>query len=143
MPERPLRVLVVDDSRNDVLLLEKAFQIDGRLEIVKQAGDAAEGLAWLDAVAADPAGRPDLVLLDINMPGRDGFEVLRVLKADRRLASIPVVMMTTSRRQEDIARCYVEGAASHVTKPLTFEALCELTHGLASYWSEVASIPAG
>jgi CheY-like chemotaxis protein len=137
---RHLRILLIDDSENEVVLLEKAFEGQTDLEIVRQAVDGDEALAYLHETALTHS-LPDMVLLDVHMPGRDGFDVLREIKKNPRLAAIPVVMLTTSCREEDVRRAYAEGAASFVSKPLTFEALCDLAKGFSSYWGSVASLP--
>lgn len=136
---QPLRILLIDDSANDALLLERAFQPEGALALAYHALDGDSGLAYLEA--ASTTRLPDLILLDLNMPGRDGFEVLEALKKAPRFAPIPVVIFTTSRRQEDVRRAYAAGAASFVTKPLTFEALCDLSRWFSTYWRQVAALP--
>ena len=86
-------------------------------------------------------GRPGLILLDLNMPRMDGREALRLLKADPVLRSIPVVIMTTSKAEEDILRSYDLGANSFVTKPVTFNGLVAIMNDLGRYWFEIVDLP--
>jgi CheY-like chemotaxis protein len=92
---------------------------------------------------ADPeqSPRPGLVLLDLNMPRKDGREALREIKSDPELRRIPIVVMTTSKAEEDIFRSYDLGANSYISKPVTFEALVELMKVLGRYWIEFVELP--
>jgi DNA-binding response OmpR family regulator len=93
-----------------------------------------------DAHLAD-GERPGLILLDLNMPRKDGREALREIKSDLKLRRIPVVVMTTSRAEEDIARTYDLGANSYIAKPLTFEALVATMRAIGTYWFEIVDLP--
>jgi len=84
---------------------------------------------------------PGLILLDLNMPRKDGREALKEIKADRKLKLIPVVVLTTSKTEDDILRSYDLGASSFVTKPLTFEGLAEIIKNLAQYWFDIVTLP--
>ncbi|HUH03456.1 MAG TPA: response regulator, partial [Kofleriaceae bacterium] len=94
---------------------------------------------------ADPAEspRPGLILLDLNMPRKDGREALREIKADPTLSDIPVVILTTSKAEEDIARSYRDGANSFITKPVSFAALIEVVQTLGKYWLQIVDLPPG
>ena len=85
--------------------------------------------------------RPGLILLDLNMPRMDGREALREIKGDASLRQIPVVVMTTSKAEEDILRSYDSGASSFISKPMSFEGLVELMKGLGRYWFEIVELP--
>jgi CheY-like chemotaxis protein len=87
------------------------------------------------------APRPGLILLDLNMPKKDGREVLRELKSDPHLRQIPVLVLTTSRAEEDIERSYYLGANSYITKPVTFSSLLEVMQTLSKYWFEIVELP--
>ena len=144
MRPRPVPILVADDSEDDVLLLREAFaeaRLANSLHVVRD-GEAA--LAWLRR-EGDYRGalRPGLVILDINMPKKDGFQVLREIKRDPTLAHLPVVMLTTSQREEDVVRSYREGAASFLCKPAEFQRYPELVGKFAAYWATVARLPSG
>ena len=92
---------------------------------------------------ADPsqAPRPGLILLDLNMPRKDGREALREIKADPDLRTIPVVVLTTSKAEEDIVRSYTFGASSFITKPVTFDGLVEVMKTLGRYWFHIVDLP--
>ena len=104
--------------------------------------DGEEALAYLRREGRHRDARaPGLVLLDINMPKMNGFEVLRIMKSDPVLRTIPVVMLTTSTRDEDIARSYDGGACSFVSKPVSFEKLKEVIKQFTLYWTLVSVVP--
>ena len=92
-------------------------------------------------LAPDAAPRPGLILLDLNMPRKDGREALREIKADPVLRQIPVVVLTTSRAEEDILRSYDLGVNSFITKPVSFDGLVEVMRALATYWFEIVRLP--
>lgn len=139
-----LRILLVDDSEDDVLVAKKAFAgQDGPhvLETVSTAEEALDYLKRRGRYADRKTGLPDILLLDINMPGMDGVDLLRNLKADPELRKIPVVMLTTSAAREDIARCYECGAASYITKPSSMSEFRKVAADFGRYWSSVSSLP--
>ncbi|MCK5380524.1 MAG: response regulator, partial [Candidatus Latescibacteria bacterium] len=109
------------------------------LEIV---GTGEEALEYLDRTKDDDSvPRPDLILLDLNMPRKDGREALREIKADSELRRIPIVVLTTSKAEEDIYRTYELGVSSFITKPVTFEGLVDLMKTLSKYWFEIVQLP--
>ncbi|MFN7803172.1 MAG: response regulator [Planctomycetaceae bacterium] len=119
---RPLRIVVIDDNEDDVLLLREALEeLDG-VELVAAAADGEAGLDCLDACLRQE-GLPDLVLLDLNLPGRNGIEILQALKADPRLRDVPVVLLSTSNLESDINRALAQGAESYLSKPARFDVL--------------------
>lgn len=138
----PLEILVVDDSEDDVLLLQESLHDVGSVSLVHAAHDGEQALAYLrrEAPYAD-AHRPALVLLDINMPRKNGFEVLAEIKGDPQLRAIPVVMLTTSSRDTDIRSAYEGGASSFITKPVSFDRLKLIAGHFADYWTNVVQIP--
>ncbi|MDA8244893.1 MAG: response regulator [Elusimicrobia bacterium] len=144
IPPRTLNILLVDDSEDDVMLAEAVFS---RLAFPHTLKTLTSGAAALDYLrcAGDHSGRkpepPDLLLLDINMPGMDGISLLRALKADPKLRKIPVIMLTTSSSAADIRRSYEHGAASFLTKPTNFEGFKEMMHRVGSYWTSVSALP--
>lgn len=124
---RPIEILLVEDSPGDVRLTVEALR-DGKIENhLTVAGDGVEALARLrqEHPYAD-AARPDLILLDLNLPKKDGREVLIELKADPELRSVPVVVLTTSRQEHDVLRAYELDVAGYMTKPVDFEQLIAL-----------------
>jgi CheY-like chemotaxis protein len=139
---QPVEILLAEDNEDDIVLTQEAFgeaRLVNDLHIVR---DGEEALAYLRRQGPyQEAARPGLVLLDISMPRKNGFEVLRELKADPDLRSLPVVMLTTSNREEDVLRSYTEGACSFVTKPVRVGQLQEVLKHFALYWVLVARVP--
>ena len=139
---RPIEILLVDDNDDDIVLLKESFAESKFLNLLQVVHDGEEALAYLRSEPPFQSARtPGLVLLDINMPKMNGFEVLRAMKSDPRLRTIPVVMLTTSTRDEDIARSYDGGACSFVSKPVSFEKLKEVIKQFTLYWTLVSVIP--
>jgi CheY-like chemotaxis protein len=139
-----LDILLVDDSEDDVLMARKVFSRLPFPHSLATAACAAEALDYLRRAgkhSGRKGGLPHLLLLDINMPGMDGFELLRLLKADPELKKIPVIMLTTSASREDVRRSYECGAASFITKPETFEGFRDLMGKFAGYWLSVSALP--
>lgn len=138
-----IRVLLVEDNDDDVLMLRETLADTGLVRLCHVASNGAAALKFLRAQAHDPVGAlPELILLDINMPGKNGFEVLEAVKSDPALRHIPVVVLTTSRREEDVIRSYAHGACSFITKPQGLEQLREVVRQFAGYWATVARVPA-
>jgi CheY-like chemotaxis protein len=139
---RQAQILLVDDSEMEAVLVENSLRDSPLLRLMHVAKDGVEAMAFLRCEARRRGGRlPDIILLDINMPRMDGFEVLTHLKADPVLRTIPVVMFTTSDCQEDIDRAYAAGANCFLTKPRALEELDRSLRQLAEYWVETAQLP--
>ncbi len=133
---RCARVLLVEDSHVQALLVQHAIDECDDLELLHIARDGEEALAFLRALdSQDPSQRPDLILLDLEMPKKDGFAALREIKQDPKLKTIPVVMLTSRDGEEDIARCYAEGASAYLTKPITFDHLAIVLEDLGRFWA--------
>lgn len=144
-PSRPFTILMADDDEDDRLLATEALaesRVSNELRCVE---DGVELMDYLHrrGVYAPPASapRPGLILLDLNMPRMDGREALREIKGDPSLRRIPVVVLTTSRADEDIARSYDLGANSYIPKPVTFDGLVEVVRALGRYWIEIVELP--
>jgi len=142
-----ITILVADDDREDCQLLEDAFResrIANRLVFVHHGEDLTDHL-WRRGRFADPdsAPRPGLILLDLNMPRKDGREALAEIKADPSLRQIPVVVLTTSKAEEDIYRSYDLGVNSYITKPVTFGALVDVVKVIGGYWLGIVELPGG
>ncbi len=137
-----LDVLIVDDNEDDTFMLEEAFAHAPSVNIVCVVRDGEAALAYLrrNGIYRN-AVRPGVVLLDINMPKKNGFEVLQEVKGDPAISSIPVVMLTTSERDEDVVRCYAKGACTFISKPGDIETLKQTAIQFALYWGIVARIP--
>jgi CheY-like chemotaxis protein len=141
---RPVEVLVVDDSENDVVLLQEAFRDCPMVEFVGVVEDGDQALRFLRQEGEfENSRRPSVVLMDINMPRKNGFEVLTEMQADSRLSNVPVVMLTTSKQESDILRAYASGACSFIAKPVNFDAMKAVARHFALYWALVADLPQG
>ena len=139
MHKDTIHVLMVDDNEDDVVLIREALETQD-IRVVAVARDGEEALRYLRR--SSRVQRPEIMLLDINMPVKDGFEVLGELKADPALAPLPVVILTTSQREEDVTRSYAAGASSFVTKPARPEELRELARLFSLYWRRASRFPA-
>lgn len=139
-----LSVLLVEDNEDDVLIAQRAFKEFKFISSVHVARDGQEALDLLSG-SGSRAGqkplRPSIILLDITLPLMDGIALLKRLKADFALRTIPVVMLTTSSRHEDIQRSYENGAASYITKPASLEEFLELARKFELYWVSVSKLP--
>jgi CheY-like chemotaxis protein len=139
---RPIEVLVVDDSEDDVVLLKEAFSDCPMVEFVGAVEDGEQALQFLRRQGTfRNAKRPGLVLMDINMPRKNGFEVLSEMRSDIQLSNVPVVMLTTSKQESDILRAYEGGACSFIAKPVSFDTMKSVARQFALYWTTVADIP--
>ena len=142
---RPIVLLMADDDPDDRLLVKDALDESRLANEMRFVEDGEELMDYLRQKGkyADSAlsPRPGLILLDLNMPRKDGREALREIKADPALRRIPVVVLTTSKAEEDIFRTYDLGVSSYVTKPVTFESLVELMRTLGKYWFEIVELP--
>ena len=138
----PIEVLLVEDDPGDVMMTQEAFEehkVQNRLTVVS---DGAEALSYLRREGAYAnAVRPDLILLDLNLPRRDGREVLAEIKKDEDLGRIPVVVLTTSSADEDILRSYQLHANAYVTKPVDFARFIEVIRQIDEFFVSVVKLP--
>ncbi|MFO0897257.1 MAG: response regulator [Pirellulales bacterium] len=143
---KAITILMADDDADDRLMTKEAFEESRLANDLRFVEDGVELLDYLRRRGkyADPASspRPGLILLDLNMPKMDGREALREIKADPKLKSIRVVILTTSKAEEDIYRTYNLSAASYITKPVTFAGMAEVIKTLGKYWLEIVELPA-
>ncbi len=143
----PITILVADDDEDDRLLAEDALRESRLANDIRFVEDGEELMDYLhrEGKWSDPvkSPRPGLILLDLNMPRKDGREALEEIKADPDLRRIPVVILTTSKAEEDILKTYDLGVNSFITKPVTFEGLVELMLVLGKYWFEIVELPNG
>src|SRR5438105_6255999 len=144
---RPLTILLADDDEEDCELARDALQ-DARLaNEMRFVYDGQELIDYLrrEGPYADPAAdapRPGIILLDLNMPKKDGREALAEIKSDESLRRIPIVVLTTSRDEGDVLRTYDLGVNSFITKPVTFAGLVEVMKTWTRYWFEIVELPA-
>ena len=140
-----ITILLADDDEDDRILAEQAFEECRLANELRMVADGEELLDYLHrrGAFAEPtsAPRPGLILLDLNMPRKDGREALREIKADPVLRSIPIVVLTTSKQEEDVLRTYDLGVNSFITKPVTFEGLVDVIKTLGRYWFELVALP--
>jgi CheY-like chemotaxis protein len=142
-----ITILLADDDPDDRKLTQDAFVENRLVNVLHCVEDGEELMEYLRRQGryADQkdAPLPGLILLDLNMPRKDGREALKEIKADPELRRIPIVVLTTSKAEEDILRTYDLGVNSYVTKPVTFKSLVELIKVLGRYWFEVVELPPG
>jgi CheY-like chemotaxis protein len=142
---KPITILYADDDAEDRMLVKDAWaenRLANELHFVEDGEELMDYLrrrGQYTHLSGQPL--PGMVLLDLNMPRKDGREALQEIKADPRLRSIPVVVLTTSKAEEDILRAYDLGVNSFILKPVTFQSLVDLTLTLSKYWFEVVELP--
>jgi CheY-like chemotaxis protein len=138
----PIEILLVEDSSADVLLTEEALheaRVPNRLSVARDGVEAMDFLRRLGAHAAAP--RPDLILLDLNMPRKDGRVVLAEIKADTDLRRIPVIVLTTSSAEEDVLRSYNLHANCYITKPVDLMRFLQVLRSIEDFWLTIVRLP--
>lgn len=142
---KPITILMAEDDPDDRMLTKLAFEEAHLANDLRFVEDGEELMAYLHQMgkyrAPGAAPRPGLILLDLNMPRMDGREALGEVKADSGLRQIPVVVLTTSKAEEDILRTYDLGVNSYITKPVTFDDLVGVIKVLGHYWLEIVELP--
>jgi len=142
---KPIVILLADDDEEDRMLAADALaasRVVNDLRFVEDGDDLLDYLYNRGRFSnAAEAPRPGLILLDLNMPRKDGREALREIKADPELRRIPIVVLTTSKAEEDIYRTYDLGANSFITKPVSFEGLVAVMRDIGRYWIEIVELP--
>lgn len=143
--ESSLIVLMADDDEDDRLLAEKAWSMSRLRNQLRFVHDGEELMDFLkhrgDYKDPESAPTPGLILLDLNMPRKDGREALEEIKGDPELRQIPIVVLTTSKAEEDVLRTYDLGVNSFITKPITFEQLVKTFTALGEYWFQIVRLP--
>ena len=138
----PIEILMVEDSPGDVRLTKEALKDAKVLNHISVVEDGVEAMAFLRREGAHAeAPRPDLILLDLNLPRKDGREVLAEIKADPALAQIPVVVLTTSQAEQDILQSYQLHANCYVTKPVDLDQFISVIKSVETFWLTVARLP--
>jgi two-component system, chemotaxis family, response regulator Rcp1 len=141
---RPINILLVEDNPGDVDLTKEALadaKVSNRLHVVDDGAKAIDFLFKKGTYADAP--RPDIILLDLNLPKKDGRQVLAEIKADPCLTKIPVVILTTSQAEEDILRSYQLHANCYVTKPVDFKQFLKVVKSIEEFWLTVVKLPNG
>lgn len=142
MPGRPIEILLVEDNEDDIVLIQEAFADAKLTNVINVVRDGEEALAYLRREGKYKfACMPGLILLDINMPKKNGFEVLDEVKQDPQYRSLPVVMLTTSEREEDVIRSYAKGACSYIQKLIDLDRFRDMVKQFEDYWTLVSVIP--
>jgi chemotaxis family two-component system response regulator Rcp1 len=143
MSFKAAEILLVEDSPGDVRLTQEALEAGKVKNHLSVVGDGVEAMAYLRQQGKyAAASRPDLILLDLNLPRKDGREVLAEIKADERLKRIPVVVMTTSDAEEDVLKTYGLHANCYITKPLDFESFIAVVKAIDEFWFSVVRLVA-
>ena len=142
---KPITILMADDDPDDRLLTADALKEARLINDIRFVENGEELLDYLRKqgkfAGAVDAPRPGLILLDLNMPRKDGRTVLKEIKQDADLRTIPVVVLTTSKDDEDVYKSYDLGVNSYIVKPVTFEALVDILQTLEKYWFEIVELP--
>jgi CheY-like chemotaxis protein len=142
MTSKTIAILLVEDNPGDARLTLEAFREGKMTSSLAVVNDGVEALAYLrrEGAYAD-ALRPDLILLDLNLPKKDGRQVLAEIKADEGLLSIPVVVLTTSASQDDIERAYSSHANCYLTKPVDLDQFLSVVHAIDHFWLSLVKLP--
>ena len=142
---RTIVILIADDDAEDRMLVKEALdesRLKNQVQFVENGEDLLDYLHNRGKYAdKEQFPTPGLILLDLNMPKKDGREALKEIKSDERLRVIPVVVLTTSKAEEDILRTYDLGVSSFITKPVTFASLVDVMRTLSKYWFEIVELP--
>ncbi len=138
-------ILMADDDEDDRMMTKEALEEAQLVNEIRFVEDGEELLDYLYRRGkysnSEDSPKPGLILLDLNMPRKDGREALEEIKADQLLCQIPVVVLTTSKAEEDICRTYNLGVNSYITKPVSFDGLVHVMKSLAQYWFEIVRLP--
>jgi CheY-like chemotaxis protein len=142
MTAKPIEILLVEDNEGDVGLVEEVFEDAKIRNVLHVAEDGEEAMLFLNKESPyKDAATPDIILLDLNLPQKDGREVLEEIKTDENLKRIPVVVLTTSKAEEDIIKSYDLHANSYITKPVDFDQFIKVIRSIEDFWLEVVCLP--
>ena len=140
--QRPIEILLVEDNSGDVRLTREAFKEARVLNELHSVEDGVEAIKFLRRENQyENAPRPDLILLDLNLPKKDGREVLSEIKADEDLKAIPVVILTTSKAEEDIVKMYNGHANCYISKPVDIDQFVTVVKSIESFWFSIVKLP--
>ncbi len=142
---KPVVLLFADDDLDDQLLVKEAFEENHLANDIRFVNDGEELMDYLHRrnKFSDPSQSPypDLILLDLNMPKKDGREALKEIKQDKKFRQIPIVVLTTSKAEEDIVKTYDLGVNSYISKPVTFDGMSKVVKTLDQYWFQIVKLP--
>ncbi|WP_128476500.1 response regulator [Halorussus pelagicus] len=137
-----IEILLVEDNPGDVRLTEEALEQGDVLNNLHVVGDGVEAMSFLRCEGEyEDTPQPDLILLDLNLPRKDGEEVLKEIDEDRELRRIPVVVLTSSEAEEDIARSYELHANAYITKPVDIDQFIDVAQNLEAFWLSIVKLP--
>lgn len=139
--ETPIRLVLADDDEDDRLMAREALAVSRLTNPLDEVSDGMELLEYLRGCLERKDPLPGLILLDLNMPRMDGREALAEIKSNPELRRIPIVVLTTSKAEEDIFRTYDLGVNSFISKPIRFEGLVEIMTQIGQYWFEIVRLP--
>jgi len=137
----PLNIVVIEDNQDHAKILKWAFEQQSRQDHLMFFGDSQTALDYMAGSAKEQASAPDLVLLDLNLPKVDGREVLRILKSSEATKKIPVIVLSSSDREEDVHKAYLLGANTYISKSLLLDQLSHTLETVLEYWSHIAKLP--
>jgi two-component system, chemotaxis family, response regulator Rcp1 len=141
-PASPKTILLIEDNRADIRLIQEALKATGGMYQITVARDGMEAMTYLQSLGDQGAPLPpDLILLDLNMPKKDGREVLAEIKADPGLRHIPVIVLTTSRNEEDICNSYDLHVNCYISKSRNLNELFKIVRGIEEFWLETVTLP--
>jgi CheY-like chemotaxis protein len=139
---RPIEILLVEDSPTDAMMTREAFELSKVLNQLNVVEDGVEAVAYLNRTGKySECARPDVILLDLNLPRKNGLEVLSEIKSSDALKTIPVVVLTTSKADEDIVKSYGRHANCYITKPVDFSKLVDVVGSIREFWFTVVTLP--
>ena len=142
-PSKPVEILLIEDNPGDARLAREALRDAKVRNNLSWVTDGVEGLAYLRQEGKySQSVRPDLILLDLNLPRKDGREVLSEIKVDEKLRRIPVVILTTSQAEEDVLRAYHLNANCYITKPVDLEQFMKVVKTIEEFWLTIVKLPA-
>jgi CheY-like chemotaxis protein len=139
---KPIEILIVEDNEGDVGLIEEVFEeakIKNNIHVAEDGEEAVLYLRGKGKFSGSP--RPEIIILDLNLPNKDGREILKEIKEDENLKNIPVVVLTTSGAEKDIIRAYELHANAYVTKPIDFDQFINVIGSIVNFWLEIVKLP--
>ena len=140
---KPIHILLVEDNEGDIFLVTEALEEGKIVNKISVTKDGKEAIDFLEKKGKyQNADRPDLILLDINLPKKNGFEVLEHIKSQKNLKQIPVIMLTTSSSEKDISMSYKNHANCFITKPVDVENFLKVVYSIENFWISIVTLPA-